>query len=293
MAEMTGIQVVRRRQRRRKAVGLGLRYLVLILTGVMMVYPLLWMLGSSLKATNNEIFASISFIPQNPTFEGYKAVLNINGHNFFKFMLNTYTIVLPKVFGAVISSVLTAYGFSRFRFIGNRAMFAVLLSTIFLPQVVLNIPQYLLFVRLGWVNSYKPLVVPSFFASEPYFVFMLVQFMRTLPRDMEEAAEIDGCNSLQRLIYVIAPVIKPAIISVALFQFMWASNDFQGPLIYISSVNKYPASLGLRLVTDSESSIQWNKVLALSIVSILPTLIVFFLAQDQFVDGIAMGSLKG
>jgi oligogalacturonide transport system permease protein len=208
-------------------------------------------------------------------------------------MINTYLIVLPKVVGAVISSVITAYGFSRFQFVGKTFLFAVLMSTLFLPQVVLNIPQFLLFTGIGWVDTYKPLIVPAFFANEPYFVFMLVQFMRSVSREMEEAAEIDGCNSFQRLVYIVTPIVKPAIVSCALFQFMWSSNDFQGPLIYINTVSKYPASLGLRLIADSETGFEWNKILALSVISILPTLIVFFMAQDQFVEGIAAGGVKG
>ena len=208
-------------------------------------------------------------------------------------MMNTYIIVFPKVVGIVISTIITAYGFSRFQFVGKTFLFAVLMSTLFLPQVVLNIPQFLMFTDLGWVDTYKPLVVPSFFANEPYFVFMLVQFMRSVSKEMEEAAEIDGCNSLQRLIYIVVPIVKPSIVSVALFQFMWSSNDFQGPLIYINTVTKYPASLGLRLIADSETGFEWNKILALSVISIIPTLIVFFLAQDQFIDGIAAGGVKG
>ena len=193
----------------------------------------------------------------------------------------------------MISTIITAYGFSRFQFVGKTFLFAVLMSTLFLPQVVLNIPQFLMFTDLGWVDTYKPLIVPSFFANEPYFVFMLVQFMRSVSKEMEEAAEIDGCNSLQRLIYIVVPIVKPSIVSVALFQFMWSSNDFQGPLIYINTVTKYPASLGLRLIADSETGFEWNKILALSVISIIPTLIVFFLAQDQFIDGIAAGGVKG
>ena len=208
-------------------------------------------------------------------------------------MMNTYIIVFPKVVGIVISTIITAYGFSRFQFVGKTFLFAVLMSTLFLPQVVLNIPQFLMFTDLGWVDTYKPLIVPSFFANEPYFVFMLVQFMRSVSKEMEEAAEIDGCNSLQRLIYIVVPIVKPSIVSVALFQFMWSSNDFQGPLIYINTVTKYPASLGLRLIADSETGFEWNKILALSVISIIPTLIVFFLAQDQFIDGIAAGGVKG
>lgn len=277
----------------RQTISVVLRYAVLIAVGVVMFYPMLWMVGASLKADNNEIYSTISFIPKHPSFQAYVKGWTATGFNFSHFMINTYLIVLPKVVGAVVSSVITAYGFSRFQFVGKTFLFAVLMSTLFLPQVVLNIPQFLLFTGIGWVDTYKPLVVPAFFANEPYFVFMLVQFMRSVSREMEEAAEIDGCNSFQRLIYIMTPIVKPAIVSCALFQFMWSSNDFQGPLIYINTVSKYPASLGLRLIADSETGFEWNKILALSVISILPTLIVFFMAQDQFVEGIAAGGVKG
>lgn len=246
-----------------------------------------------MKADNNEIFASIGFIPKNPSFAAYREGWSATGYKFSVFMINTYLIVIPKVIFTVISSVITAYGFSRFNFMGKGILFAILMSTLFLPQVVLNIPQFLLFTQIGWVDTYKPLVVPTLFANEPYFVFMLIQFMRTISRELEEAAEIDGCNSLQRLYHIIVPVVRPAVVSCGLFQFMWSSNDFQGPLIYINSVTKYPASLGLRLIADSETGFQWNKILALSVISILPTLLVFFMAQDQFIDGIAAGGVKG
>ncbi len=269
------------------------RYFFLVLVGIVMIYPMLWMFGASLKADNNEIFATISFIPKSPSLNAYRAGWSATGYKFSLFMINTYKVVIPKVIFTIISTTITAYGFSRFNFMGKGLLFAILMSTLFLPQVVLNIPQFLLFTQLGWVDTYKPLIVPTLFASEPYFVFMLIQFMRTVPRELEEAAEIDGCNMLQRLAYIIVPVVKPAIVSCGLFQFMWSSNDFQGPLIYINSVAKYPASLGLRLIADSETGFEWNKILALSVISIIPTLIVFFMAQDQFIDGIAAGGVKG
>ena len=290
---MTAIERSRRKIRRRKQVSLVLRYALLCLVGFIMMYPLLWMVGSSLKADNNEIFASISIFPKSPSFKAYVEGWKGTTYPFSQFMLNTYKIVIPKVIGAVISSVITAYGFARFKFRGRNVLFAMLMSTLFLPQVVLNIPQYLLYVKLNWVNTYLPFIVPAFFASEPYFVFLLVQFMRSISREIEEAAEIDGCNSFKRLIYINAPMVSPAILSVAVFQFIWASNDFQGPLIYINTVSKYPATLGLKLIQDAETGIEWNKVLALSVISIIPTLVVFFLAQRQFIDGIAMGGVKG
>lgn len=268
-------------------------YIVLIIVGIIMFYPMLWMLGGSLKDSNNEIFATINFIPKKPSFRAYIKGWNASGFDFGIFMINTYKMVLPKVIGTVISSVITAYGFSRFDFVGKKMLFAILMSTLFLPQVVLNVPQFLMFTNWGWVDTYKPLVIPAFFANEAYFIFMLVQFMRSLSKEMEEAAELDGCNSFQRLLYIVVPVVKPAIVSCALFQFMWSSNDFQGPLIYVNTTSKYTASLGLRIIADSESGFEWNQVLALSVITIIPTLMVFFAAQDQFVEGIAAGGVKG
>lgn len=289
----TAIQRSNQRIWLRKKISMILRYTVLFAVGIVMMYPLLWMLGSSFKADNTEIFAGIGLLPKKFSLDAYVKGWTGTGYPFSNFMLNTYKIVFPKVIGVVISSVLTAYGFARFKFRGRSVLFALVMSMLFLPQVVLNIPQYLLYVDLGWINTYLPLIVPAFFANEPYFIFLLVQFMKTIPREIEEAAEIDGCNSFRRLIYVIVPMIWPAVVSVALFQFMWASNDFQGPLIYINTVSKYPATMGLKIIMDAETGIEWNMVLALSVISILPTLLVFFLSQKQFIDGIAMGGVKG
>ena len=270
-----------------------LRYTVLVLVGFVMFYPMLWMIGASFKASNNEIYSTISFLPEAPSIQPYIDAWTATGNPYSLYLINSFKIVIPKVIGAVVSSVLTAYGFSRFDFPGKKAWFSILLATLFLPQVVLNIPQFLLFRSWGWTNSFLPLTVPAFFGAEPYFIFMLVQFMRSVSRELEEAAEIDGCNSFQRLLYIVVPMVKPTIVSVALFQFMWGFNDFQGPLIYIDSVKKYPTSLGLRLLTDAETGFEWNKVLALSVITIIPSLVIFFLAQDQFVDGIAAGGIKG
>lgn len=277
----------------REQVSTVVRYTVLILVGFVMFYPMLWMVGASFKASNNEIYSTISFLPKSPSFQAYIDGWTATGNPYSLYLINTFKIVIPKVVGAVVASVVTAYGFSRFEFPGKTFWFSILLATLFLPQAVLNIPQFLLFRTWGWTNSYLPLVVPAFFGAEPYFIFMLVQFMRSVSRELEEAAEIDGCNSFERLVYIVVPMVKPTIVSVALFQFMWAFNDFQGPLIYIDSVKKYPTSLGLRLLTDAETGFEWNKVLALSVITLLPSLIVFFLAQDQFVDGIAAGGVKG
>ncbi len=282
--------------RRKHALNLFLRYFVLIVVGIIMIYPLIWMVGATFK-DNSEIFTSMNPIPKNPTVQGYiDAMKSYGGNiNIWKAMLNTYSYVIPEVILTIISSVLTAYGFTRFNFIGKKYLFALMMAMLFLPQVVLNVPQYLLYNKFGWVGSeaYLPLIIPTAFATETYFIFMLVQFLRGVPHELEEAAAIDGCNSFQTLIQIIVPMIMPAIVSCALFKFMWASNDFMGPLLYVNTPAKYPATIFVKLSMDSDSGFNWNRVLATSLISIMPNIIVFFLAQNQFVEGVSAGGVKG
>lgn len=261
-----------------------------------MIYPLLWMISATFK-TNNEIFKGIGLIPASITFEGYKnAFKSYSGDiNIIKSMINTYSYVIPKVIFTVLSSTITAYGFGRFHFKGRNFLFALMMSALFLPQVVLNVPQYIMFNQFGWIDSpyYLALVVPTLFATETYFVFMLIQFMRNIPKEMEEAAKIDGCNVVQILIKIIAPMLRPAMVSCALFQFMWSSNDFMGPLLYVKTPANYPAAIFVKLSMDADTGFEWNRVLAVSLISIVPSLLIFFLAQNNFIEGISAGSVKG
>ena len=272
------------------------RYIILVVVGVFMVYPLLWMVSATFK-NNNEIFSTLSLIPSKPTLDGYRAAMNDYGGdiNIWRAMLNTYKYVIPRVIFTVISSTITAYGFGRFRFRGRNALFALLMATLFLPQVVLNIPQFLMYRNFGWVDSpyYLALIVPSLFAQETYFVYMLIQFMRNIPRELDEAAKIDGCNIMQTLVLVLVPMLWPAMVSAGLFQFMWSSNDFMGPLLYVNSPARYPATLFVRMSMDADTGFAWNRVMAVSLISILPSLIVFFMAQSQFMDGVTAGAVKG
>lgn len=280
----------------RARVNTLLRYLVLLAVGFIMVYPLIWMVGATFK-TNSEIFSGIGFLPKNLTLSGYQGALKSYGGdiNVFKAMLNTYKIVLPKVFFTVTSATVTAYGFARFQFRGKKIFFTILMSTLFLPQVVLNVPQFIMYNQFKWIDSplYFALIIPALFATDTYFVFMLIQFLRNIPKELEEAAKIDGCNSLKTLWNVIVPMLKPSIVSCALFQFMWSSNDFMGPLLYVNTPARYPASIFVKMSMDADAGFEWNRVLAMSLISIIPSLIVFFLAQDSFIDGIAAGGVKG
>ena len=271
-----------------------IRYIVLFGVGFIMVYPLLWMIFATFKS-NAEMFSSISLLPKEWDFSGYSDLgRKVGGQiNLPRAMMNTYSIVIPKVIFTVVSATITAYGFARFNFVGKKIMFAVMMSTLFLPQVVLNAPQYVMFNQWGWMDSYLPIIVPSLFAVDTYFVFMLIQFLRGIPKELEEAAEIDGCNAIMRLWYVIVPMLKPSIVSCALFQFMWTSNDFMGPLIYVNKVSRYPASIFVKMTMDADAGVAWNRILAISLIAILPSLVVFFLAQDTFVEGISAGGVKG
>jgi oligogalacturonide transport system permease protein len=286
-------EAVNARSARWQAVSSGLRYAVLAGVGLVMIYPLVWLVGASFK-TNAEIFANPGFWPRQPTVSGYiEGWQTSTPYTFGRFFWNTFLIIFPKVIGTAISCALVAYGFARFEFPGKKILFALLIATLLLPNVVTRIPQYLLFRDLGWLDTFLPLWVPSAFAGDAFFVFMLVQFLRAIPRDMEEAARVDGANTLQVLVYIVVPLLAPALISVCLFQFMWTMNDFLGPLIYISSVDKYPISLALKLSIDTTEAFQWNKILAMSVLALTPALVVFFLAQKYFIEGISTGGIKG
>ena len=278
-------------------IGRFFQYFVLILVGVIMIYPLVWMVGATFKS-NAEIFAGIGFLTANPTLQGYidAVTQNYGGDiSIWRAFINTYSFVIPKVIFTVISSVIAAYGFSRFKFKGRDMLFGIMISTLFLPQVVLNVPQYLMYNSFGWVNSpfYLPLWVPTLFATETYFVYQLVQFMRSIPHDLDEAAAIDGCGPVKILYKIIAPMLSPSLVACGLFQFMWSCNDYMGPLLYVQTPSKYPMSIFVKLSMDADCGFNWNRILALSLISIIPQLVVFFCAQDAFIDGISAGAVKG
>ena len=278
-------------------IGRFFQYFVLILVGVIMIYPLVWMVGATFKS-NAEIFSGIGFLTANPTLQGYidAVTRNYGGDiSIWRAFINTYSFVIPKVIFTVISSVIAAYGFSRFKFKGRDMLFGIMISTLFLPQVVLNVPQYLMYNSFGWINSpfYLPLWVPTLFATETYFVYQLVQFMRSIPHDLDEAAAIDGCGPVKILYKIIAPMLSPSLVACGLFQFMWSCNDYMGPLLYVQTPSKYPMSIFVKLSMDADSGFNWNRILALSLISIIPQLVVFFCAQDAFIDGISAGAVKG
>ena len=270
-----------------------LRFTALLAVAVVMLYPLLWLVGASFKS-NTEIFTEVGFWPSRIDFESYaKGWKTSTEYTFATYFLNSFLITVPRIIVTVISCVLVAYAFARFEFWGKKLLFSIMVGTMMLPLIVLRLPQYLMFKELGWLDTYLPLIVPSAFATDTFFVFMLVQFLRGIPRDMEEAALIDGCNSVQLLWHIIVPLLKPAIISVVVFQFIWTMNDFMGPLIYLASVEKYPVSLALKMSIGATEEVEWANVIAISVVALIPSVAVFFMAQKHFIEGAASSGIKG
>lgn len=279
--------------KKNKKRGFVLTYIVLIFIGFIMIYPLLWLFFSTFK-TNNEIFSSLNLLPARFLLSGYIEGWKGSGqYTFGSFLMNTFKMVIPTVAATICSSVLVAYGFARFEFKFKRVLFMLMISTMMLPNAVLVIPRYLLFKEFGWLDSYKPFYLPQIFAFTAFFNFLMVQFFRGIPRELDEAAYIDGYGSLRTLLYIILPLCKPAVFSMCVFQFMWTWNDFFNPLIYINSVKKYPVSLALRMSIDVEATVAWNRILAMSFVAIIPVVILFAVAQRYFVEGVATSGLKG
>lgn len=279
--------------RKKRVLFLGIKYAVLILLGLVLIFPLIYMFFGTFKS-NEEIFGSLRLLPKSFTLDGYIQGWKGSGQiSFGIYLWNSCRLVVPTVILTVISSLITAYGFGRFNFPGKGFLFMVMLALMMLPSSVLLIPRYLLFVELDWIDNYKVFWVPAALGTSSFFVYMFIQFFRGIPRELDEAARIDGCSSFRILISILIPLSKPAVISAAIFQFIWTWNDFFQQYIYISSVSKYTVSLGLRMALDTTAVIEWKEILAMSAVAVLPCVIIFFCLQKYFVEGIATSGLKG
>jgi oligogalacturonide transport system permease protein len=268
-------------------------YLFLTVFGFIMIYPLIWLFFASFKE-NNEIFGTLNLFPTHIVWDSYTRGWEGSGQfTFGVFLFNTFKMVVPVVVFTLISSTLVAYGFARFQFPFKNMLFGLMISTLMLPNAVIIIPRYILFKGFGWLDSYMPFTMPALFACYPFFIFMLVQFIRGLPMELDESAKMDGCNSFVILYRILLPLCKPALFSAAIFQFIWTWNDFFNSLIYINSVKKFTLALGLRMSLDISSAAKWNEVMAMSMVAIIPCVLIFFFAQKYFVEGIATTGLKG
>ena len=268
-------------------------YVILVVFGFIMVYPLIWMFFATFK-DNKELFGTTALLPSSYSLDAYlKGWKGSGQYTFTTFFINSFKMVIPAVFFTIASCSIVAYGFARFKFVGKKLLFGLMISTLMLPNAAIIIPRYLLFRNLGWLNTFKPFWMPALLAAYPFFIFMLIQFLRGIPKDLDESAKIDGANSFVIFKSILLPLMKPALFSVGLMQFMWVWNDFYNPLIYINSVKNYPLALGVRMVLDTSGTVYWNQVLAMALVSILPLIILFFFAQRYWIEGVATTGMKG
>ena len=266
-----------------------IRYVLLIVVGIILIYPLLWMIGSSFKE-NMDIFGNFSIFPPSGRVmtSNFSSAWNLTSkHTIWFYFGNTLKFLIPKTFFTVVSCTLTAYVIARKKFKGQKFVFTAVIITLLMPELAFRIPLYTLFTKAGLVNTYASLFIQDIFASSSFFIFMIIQFMRTIPKQLDEAAVIDGCNDLQILTKIIVPVIKPIIITVGLLCFMWGMNDFQGPLIYLTEPDKISLSMALKQLLDGDAQIVYGKIFAASCLALMPMIALFFAGSRYFVDGVA------
>lgn len=265
-------------------------YLFLIISSAATVLPLLWMVSTSLKSGNVIFQIPPQWIPDSLHWENYRRA--ITDIPFFLYLKNTVIITFFRMIAEVFVSALVAYGFARFDFPGKNIWFMILLSTIMLPGEITMIPVFIMFSKLGWINTFKPLIIPAFFGGQAVFVFLLRQFFLTIPRELEEAALIDGATRFQIFYKIFLPLSKPALITIALFSFQGSWNDLLGPLMYLNDSSKFTLQLGLAMF-NGMTKVEWGPLMAASLLVLLPTLILFFSLQKYFVEGISITGIKG
>ena len=273
-----------------------LMYLILILLAIMFGFPLVWTLMSSLK-TGQEMFNfPPNFFPQVPQFSNYIRVLSIERVPVLLWTFNSVFITVMTTLGTVITCSLVGYSFARFEYRGRGLLFFITLATLTLPAQVTLIPQFILFHRLGWINTHLPLWVPAWFGGGAFGIFLMQQFFKTIPRDLDEAALIDGASYPRVFWSVLLPLLKPPVITLAIITFIAAWSDFQGPLIYLNSPEKFTISIGLNFFVQSPEvggEPMQHLLMAACILAMLPTVLVFFFGQRYFVQGVVMSGLKG
>jgi len=269
-------------------------HLFVIALGLIMIYPIVWMIISSFKP-NNMIFSDPGLIPKAVTIENYiSGWKGYAGVSFGRFFANSLFMCGAAVIGNLIACTMAAYAFARLKFVGRGFWFAIMMITLMLPAHVTIVPRYVLFNTFGWVGSFLPIIVPKFLATDAFFVFLLVQFMRSLPKEIEEAAIIDGCGPLGVLTRIIVPLALPALVTTALFTFLWTWDDFFNHLLYLTNPKIFSVSRALRtFVGDAGAVSNWGGALAMSTLSVIPPFILFFALQKYFVRGITTTGLKG
>ncbi len=264
-----------------------------LIISLIMIYPLIWIVMSSFKA-NNEIFlTATSLVPR--TWDVVHNYVNgwagIAGVGFYVFILNSILVSSVATVGGLFSSTVAAFAFARLKFRGSKIWFACVMGTMFIPPQVMVVPQYIIFKKLNLIDNRFVMVIPWLFGGA-FFIFLIMQFFRGIPIEMDEAAEIDGCNKLQTLFVILLPNITPALITGAIFSFYWSWQDFFTPLLFMNTMKKFPVSLGLKLFLDPESASEYGSMLAMSTVSLVPVLLIFILFQRYLVEGTTMTGIK-
>ncbi len=275
-------------------------YGLLILGGIIILIPFLWMVSTSLKTQDQLFTREINFIPDPIAPANYTEVWSLLSSikpemTFWRIMANTLFLTILAMFGEIFSASIVAYGFSRFRWRGRNFLFAVMLATVMIPGIITRVPAFLIWKQLGLLDTYDPMTWPSLFAWGPIYVFLLRQFFMTIPRDIEEAAIMDGANVVQVYLYIMLPLIRPILLAIAVLSFQGNWNNFQSPLLYLNSPEKFPLSLAMRFFDQSLSLEvpQWHYMMALATMMAFPVLVLYFFAQKQFIEGINVGAVKG
>jgi multiple sugar transport system permease protein len=265
----------------------------IIALGVGMLYPVAWLISASFKE-GNEIFTNPGLWPQRFTLQNYpQGWKGIGIVGFGTFFANSFIISALCVLANAVFCSLTAYAFGRLRFQGRNLWFALMMVTLMLPSHVTTIPRYIIFRSFGWMDTFLPIVVPKLFATDAFFIFLLVQFIRGIPKEMDESAVIDGCGKFGIYARIIMPLALPSLITTVLFTFLWTWDDFFNQLLYLNSPTKYTVPMGLRLFIDSSGLSSWGPMFAMSVLSLVPCFILFFSLQKYFVQGIATTGIKG
>ena len=265
-------------------------YALCLIVSALMFFPLLWLLRSSVMDLGQIFVFPPEWVPRPWRWQNYPEALTTIP--FLRYLGNTLTILVPSVLGTVVTAALAAYGFSRLRWPGRDLIFNLLLTTLMLPYAVTLIPTFLLWARLDLINTFWPLIIPHWFGGGIFSIFLLRQFFRTIPKELDEAALLDGANPPQILWNIIVPLSRPALIAVAIFSALASWNDFLGPLIYLNDSRNFTLALGLAEFTGLYSS-QWHLLMAASTVVIVPVIVLFFFAQRYFIEGIALTGSKG
>jgi multiple sugar transport system permease protein len=281
-----------RQQRRRAGVGSVVVHTLLVAGAVIMIYPLLWMVASSFREPN-EIFTNTGLIPSNFRFDNYLDGWTGLSFDFSRFYLNSFLISTLAVIGNLATCSMAAYAFARIRFRLRGFWFAIMLMTLMLPIHVLILPQYVIFQRLGWIDTFLPLIVPYFLAIDAFFIFLMVQFIRGIPTELDDAARIDGCGHIQIYLRIILPLMKPALVTTAIFTFIWSWDNFFAQVIFINSPRNFTVPLALRAFLDQQAESAWPLLFAMATVALIPIFTIFLALQRYLTTGIATTGLKG